>query len=62
MIENNRLPIFFTYPIIDIILYGSFHPSCKKSKICVNLCSLELKVPYIFFSRGLIKLQQPPHI
>ena len=42
------IPILFTYPNLDIILYGSFYPSYSNSKICINLCSIKLKIPYNF--------------
>ena len=42
------LPLLFTYPISNIILSGSFHPSYSISKISINVSTAELQLPYSF--------------
>jgi hypothetical protein len=53
--QNKILPIYCTYFILDTKLCGLFHPSYSVSTICIFFFSLELKVPYIFFSHSLLK-------
>ena len=41
-------PMHFTYPTLDIILYGLFYSSFSNSKIYMNFFSMELKYPIFF--------------
>ena len=55
--------LYLTCPFLDIILYGSFHPSYNYSKKIIIFFSLESILPYISFSCGWINFQQwPPHV